>query len=139
MLLCNIEGCMKRGLFFVLGVLVGILLTFGFLFVSSKINSSVKSLPGLTSLDNPGKTLKGDWIDVFQVVNSYCALSWLDEDGEDLTVLYMKDPNDPTILYDDLVIDVPKGKCLKVVGTYRYETRREGWKTVPVVAMYDKE
>ena len=40
--------------------------------------------------------------------------------------------------YDDQVIEVPKGMCMRQVGIYKYQTRMEIDKTVPIVKLMSK-
>ncbi len=46
--------------------------------------------------------------------------------------------NDDESFYDDQVISLPKGKCFRQIGTYRYNTRQNIEKTVPVLGIFDK-
>ena len=48
-----------------------------------------------------------------------------------LVVLFLSDEN--STYYEDQIITVPVGKCLKQVGTYRYMTRQNMEKTVSCV------
>lgn len=47
-------------------------------------------------------------------------------------------PKEGTSYYDDQRIRVPKGKILKQIGTFRYESRQEDVKTVPIVDFFDE-
>ena len=40
--------------------------------------------------------------------------------------------------YDDQVIEVPKGMCMRQVGIYKYQTRMKIDKTVPIVKLMSK-
>jgi hypothetical protein len=51
-----------------------------------------------------------------------------------MVVLFIADEN--THYYDDQIISVPRGKCVRQIGTYQYETKM-GYKTVPAVAIFD--
>jgi hypothetical protein len=53
-----------------------------------------------------------------------------------MVVLFIADEN--THYYDDQIISVPRGKCVRQIGTYQYEERGIYKKTVPVVAIFDK-
>ena len=41
--------------------------------------------------------------------------------------------------YDDQIIKVPKGKELRMFGTYTYESKGAGIKTVPIIRFVDKK
>lgn len=125
---------MKKGLIFILGILTGIVLTFGIIFATSK-NSRI---PGLEFLNEPGEIFKGTELRVMDVVSLDSAISFTSRPATENPVLYIKRRNDKTPLYDDLVIKVPAGKCLRIVGTYNYETQMNEYVTIPVVMMFDK-
>ena len=40
--------------------------------------------------------------------------------------------------YDDQIIEVPQGMCMSQVGIYRYQTRMDMEKTVPIVKLMSK-
>ena len=42
------------------------------------------------------------------------------------------------LYYDDQVIEVPKGKCMRQIGVYEYQTKSENWKTVPIVQLMNE-
>ena len=42
------------------------------------------------------------------------------------------------LYYDDQMIEVPKGKCMRQIGVYEYQTKSENWKTVPIVQLMNK-
>ena len=81
---------------------------------------------------------------VFQVLEDGSALAKVeldfenpDDDNYGLIVLFLSD--EISTYYDDQIISVPDGKCLRQVGTYRYMTRQNMEKTVPVVEIFDKK
>lgn len=47
-------------------------------------------------------------------------------------------PEDDTSYYDDQIIICPTGKITRQIGTYRYETKNDFVKTVPIVRFIDK-
>ena len=55
---------------------------------------------------------------------------------EELVVLLTNDSGE--YYYDDQMIKTPKGKAMKQVGVYKYETRGGIAKTVPIVKLMDK-
>jgi hypothetical protein len=42
------------------------------------------------------------------------------------------------LYYDDQVIKVPEGKCMRQIGVYEYQTRMETIKTVPIVQVMNE-
>ena len=54
----------------------------------------------------------------------------------DLLVLVTND--DGEYYYDEQIIKIPKGKCMRQVGVYKYRTKMELDKTVPIVKIMDK-
>lgn len=59
-----------------------------------------------------------------------------DSDGFGTIVLFAADEGDS--YYDQQRITVPSGKVLKQVGVYRYVSRQDVEKTVPVVQIFDE-
>ena len=57
-------------------------------------------------------------------------------DNFGMIVLFLADKG--ASYYDDQKIDVPSGKKVMQIGTYKYVTRSEMEKTVPVVDILDK-
>ena len=53
----------------------------------------------------------------------------------DLLVLLVNEEG--AYYYDNQVVDIPQGKCMRQVGVYRYTTKSEMEKTVPVVKLMD--
>ena len=45
---------------------------------------------------------------------------------------------DSVSYFDSQNIKIPNGKCMKQIGTYKYMTRQNMEKTVPVVEIFDK-
>ena len=54
----------------------------------------------------------------------------------DLLVLITNDNDE--YYYDDQLIKIPKGKCMRQIGVYKYPTRMNMEKTVPIVKLMDK-
>ena len=54
-------------------------------------------------------------------------------DPNEILVLLLGDDTTSNY-YDDLKINIPKGKCAKQIGTYQYEAKM-GIKTVPAVTI----
>ena len=145
---------MKSFMFFVLGCLTGFMFTI-FLFSAltptennpttpPTIEKKPAPLYGATMLPD---SIKGDCVgtykfEIFQVIEKGHALAnkmestrWGDQ-ATGLIVLFLADEN--SAYYDDQIIRIPKGKCAIQIGTYRYTTRLEDQKTVPIVKIMDK-
>ena len=142
---------MKKGLVFVLGMVVGALLTiivFYRLGSGSSEGGNGGSAPygdsGISLFSEPGEVMALKSFKLFQVLPNGTALA---QSSEKASVRYDFEYGDPIVLflpedgvtyYDDLVIKVPSGKSVRQVGTYRYETKNEFVKTVPIVKVSDK-
>ena len=94
--------------------------------------------------EKPQQVIKTHKLKVFQVLEDGSALARVeldienpDDDNYGLVVLFLSDEN--STYYDDQIISVPEGKCLRQVGTYHYMTRQNMEKTVPVVEIFDKK
>jgi len=82
-------------------------------------------------------------VKVFQVIqsinNDQALVYGQDEYGHYLGTLYLLKNDLPTALYDDQIINIPKGKLLRLIGTYQYVTRDGVYKTVPKVIITNKD
>ena len=142
---------MRKGLIFFLGMIVGALLTIGILYFISNRTSSVGSGstalygdPGISLFDEPGDAMSLKGFRLFQVLPNGAALA---QSTNKANVQYYFEYGDPIVLflpaegttyYDDLILKVPSGKVVRQIGTYRYETKNEFVKTVPIVQILDK-
>lgn len=151
---------MKKAIDFILGLITGIILTVVVLFVIGKSAShtengetlsvtmnkgmSLYKDPGISLFDEPGGEMPLRSFKVFQVLPNGTALA---QSSEKIKVEYEFQYGDPVVLflptenssfYDDQVIKLPSNKVTKQIGTYRYETKNEFVKTVPVVEFLDK-
>lgn len=144
---------MKKGLVFVLGMIVGALLT---LIVCYRLGSDSLddggpggSAPygdsGISMFSEPGDILALKSFKIFQVLPNGTALAQSTEKTNvrypnleygDPIVFFL--PEDGVTYYDDLIVKVASGKVVRQVGTYRYETKNEFVKTVPIVRILDK-
>lgn len=99
-----------------------------------------------TNVEEPGEVINERSFKVLQVVDHQSALVYgKDEYGYYSGTLYLFQHSLSDILYkkvsplyDDQIIKVPKGKVVRLVGTYSYETMDNRYKTVPKVRMFDK-
>ena len=134
---------MNRFLIYILGVITGIGLTFGFAYFTSGEKELVKD-DGITLFETPGETFKVSAFKVVQVIDDNHALAievrWEpvfdDYMQDDFVVLLTNDSGQ--YYYDDQIIKTPKGKAMKQIGIYKYETKVGLAKTVPIVKIMDK-
>ena len=139
---------MKKGVYFFLGLLSGVILT---LIVSFIIGKSIENRDDANGADTdvswfeePGEIMYLKSFEILQVFPDGYALALTSGKAK---VQYKFEYGDPVVLltpdkgksyYDDQVITVPQGMCVRQAGTYRYETKDEFIKTVPVVLFYEK-
>lgn len=88
-------------------------------------------------LDEPQQEIKAKSFEVMQVLPDGSALATV-EDYSNFGMVVMFLAEKGTSYYDDQKIDVPAGKRVMQIGTYKYMTRSEMEKTVPVVEILDK-
>ncbi len=132
---------MKNWICFLLGFISGIVFTFIATIVIASGSSASNN--GMTFFEQPGECLDAKAFEVMQVLDSNYALAheikWnyvLERYvPTDLLVLVTNDNGE--YYYDDQIIKIPKGKCMRQVGIYKYQTRMEIEKTVPIVKIMD--
>ena len=123
---------MKKWLIYVLGIITGIVLTFAFAFCINLSNNS--GIIGLEMFEEPGENMEYSQFEVFQVLDSGCALANAD-DTFDATVFIIPDKKQQ--FYDNQKIVLKNDQCAQRVGTYRYSTKMGIEKTVPAVKIID--
>lgn len=123
---------MKKGLVYLLGIITGIILTCVFVFFNTQ--SDAPDTDGLEMFEKPGECMEYTQFNVFQVVESGCALARADDLFGAIVCII---PSDNQQFYDDQEIVLKNGQCAQRVGTYKYNTRMEITKTVPVVRIID--
>ena len=115
-----------------LGVITGIILTFAFAFCVNLSNNS--GIIGLEMFEEPGDYMEYSQFEVFQVVESGCALAHADESFGSIVFII---PNESQQFYDDQKIVLKNNQCAQHVGTYKYSTKMEIEKTVPAIRIVD--
>ncbi len=133
---------MKKWLVFLLGFISGIIFTFVVSFIIAGGSNGTNNR--MTFFEQPGECLSTNNFEVMQVVGDGCALAhevqwnsfYEGYESTDLLVLLINDKGE--YYYDDQIIKVPKGKCMRQVGIYKYPTKMEIEKTVPIVKLMDK-
>lgn len=119
---------MKKWLIYVLGIITGIILTFVFAFCVNLSNNS--GIIGLEMFEESGDYMEYSQFEVFQVVESGCALAHADDSFGAIVFII---PNEKQQFYDDQKIVLKNDQCAQHVGTYKYSTKMEIEKTVPAV------
>lgn len=131
---------MRSCLVFILGLISGIIVTVYL------INTQVPDedgLPGLKLFDEKGECIPtAGEIEIFQVIASNIALAntvnygsyGIRNRADDIVILLMGPEGQS--FYDEQKVRVPKNKCARQIGVYRYTTKRDKFeKTVPVVSI----
>ena len=122
---------MNKWIIYLLGIMTGILLTFAFAFFANKSNDS--GISGLEMTEGDGECVEYTQFKVFQVLNSGCALA--NADDHFITVFLI--PHEGQQFYDDQKITLNHGQSAYCVGTYKYESKGMGEKTVPAIRIMD--
>ena len=127
---------MKNVLIFIAGMVTGAVLLLGISFFVAGSSSA----SGITLFEEEGEIISENSFEVFQVVEDGNALASEVKGKFDiptnLVVLFLCE--DGKSYYDDQMIEIPAGKCVRQIGTYRYPTKEDIVKTVPIVAIRDK-
>ena len=84
--------------------------------------------------EEPGDYMEYSQFEVFQVVESGCALAHADESFGSIVFII---PNESQQFYDDQKIVLKNNQCAQHVGTYKYSTKMEIEKTVPAIRIVD--
>lgn len=127
---------MKKALIFIGGMVTGAVLIFVVLYAIGNGNYANNNF---VLFEQEGKVISTNSFEVFQVLDSGDALAHeIDEDDipTGLTVFFINE--DGASYYDDQVIKVPAGKCVRQLGTYKYTTKLDVDKTVPIVGIRNK-
>lgn len=124
---------MKKWLVYLLGIITGIILTFAFAFC---VNMSTNSgIIGLELFEKPGPYMDYSQFEVFQVVDSECALAHVR--GEYGIVVYII-PNENHHFYDNQKIVLNNDQRAQRVGTYKYSNNDGRGKTVPAIRIVNR-
>lgn len=137
---------MKKWVVFLLGLISGVVLTLVTMVILAIGANTNANNNGVTLFDQPGECLNAKAFEVMQVVDNNHALAheveWNDvleryvQTGLGLLVLVTNDNGE--YYYDNQIIEVPQGMCMRQVGIYRYQTRMDMEKTVPIVKLMSK-
>ena len=127
---------MKNFLIFLAGMITGAALLFGVAYFYN--NSSSDN--GITMFEQEDDVISTSSFKVIQVVDGGAlAMEQMDDMfglPTGLVVLFVDETENG--YYDSQSITIPKGKCARQVGIYRYVTKESVEKTVPAVAIRKK-
>lgn len=116
---------------FLLGLVLGSILTGAVVFLFEKEASSVE---GIVWLEEDGPCLTRAHLKVFHVLHPERALVGEENDAFlDAPIMMLLAPEGVSHFYDEQVIKMPKGKCARHVGNFEYETKDDGFRVIPVV------
>ena len=123
---------MKKWLIYLLGIITGIILTFAFAFCINLSNNS--GIIGLEMFEEPRDYMEYSQFEVFQVLESGCALAHTDDSFGAIVFII---PNEKQQFYDNQKIVLKNDQCAQHVGIYKYSTKMEIEKTVPAIRIID--
>ena len=144
---------MKSWLFYLVGLLTGIVLSFVVMFIigqkTYKDNEAEEEVTneqvdnGITMFDEPGDIIEDKACKVIQVIAKNAAIvkGQRKEDANTnwfVGITYVITNHEGKYYYDDEIIKVPKDKVVRQIGIYRYETTSGEIKTVPIIEIMDK-
>ena len=131
---------MKKWLIFGGGVLTGRVLTFLFFLAVAAFQRHGGN--GVTYFEKPGEKIEGKSFEVFQVqvLEPGAALVRDQSDLSDLYLgpVYLITNDEGKYYYNGEVVKVPDGKVVRQVGIYKYPTKNDFEKTVPIIQILDK-
>mgnify|MGYP000697215852 FL=1 len=122
----------KSVLIYIGGIVTGIILTFVILLFVAKSNSDNPSNDNMIIFEQPQQKIDAKSFEVMQVLPDGNALATV-ESNESFGMIVMLLANKNATYYDNQKIEVPTGKCARQIGTYRYMTRNNIEKTVPII------
>ena len=132
----------KNWIYFIGGVVVGIILTIVTLFFigANIIQEQEEEDQKTTMFEEPGDVIDVKSFKVFQVVEEGKALVHGESESSSglyIGAVYMLTNDEGKLYYDDEVVKVPKGKEARQIGIFEYKANL-GQKTVPIVRIMDK-
>lgn len=140
---------MKKWVCFVLGIITGVIVTILFAITYVSLHTSTSQEPtselspeeqsGIRYYDSPGEVIKESSFQVFQVLADNAALVHGKQTSENMYMgtIYVIVHDDGKLYYDNQIVKVPKGKVVRMMGTYTYTTPKGMEKTVPIIKIMD--
>lgn len=131
---------MKKIWVYLLGILSGVVLTFLVALIVNKVRNS-----DISFFDEAGEVVTVECYGRTKVVNSFKIFQTLGENaglafGEDLCardLLVLVYSEDGQSLFDNQTIVAPKGMCFRQIGIYKYKSKDEMHRTIPVVMLME--
>lgn len=130
---------------FIAGVFSGILLTIVVLLIIGSAKGE-SSIPGLTTFEERGQMMEAEQYSIIQTLSDSYALAmeisldrFYDLDISSILTPVLLIGDETTHFYDGLEVKVTNNKRFYQVGTYKYETKSEDWKTVPAVMLLEQK
>jgi len=132
----------KNWIYFIGGVVVGIILTIVTLFFigANIIQEQEEEDQKTTMFEEPGDVIDVKSFKVFQVVEEGKALVHGESESSSglyIGAVYMLTNDEGKLYYDDEILKVSKGKEARQIGIFEYKANL-GQKTVPIVRIMDK-
>lgn len=129
---------MSKGVTYILGILTGFVLTVGISFIIAKTQNSGSNSNGISMFEERGQAMTESSFKIFQTLDDTHALANGISNEEygwyyGMTVMIIGNENDH--FYDDQIIKKTSNKKFYQVGTYKYQTKSEDFKTVPIIAL----
>ena len=128
----------KSILIYLGGIITDIILTFAFFFFVALGNTNgTSSDNNIVMFEKPQQEINVHSFEIMQVLPDGSALATVEDISNiGMIVLFLADKE--ISYYDNQKIDVPSDKRVMQVGTYKYISRSEMEKTVPIVEIMDK-
>lgn len=132
---------MKKWLIFLLGFITGTVFTIAIAIIA--VVGSSESPKGATFFEEPGECFSSSRFEVMQAIGDNYALAFeqcynWDFGYTNTNLLVLLTNDNGKCYYDQQIVEVPKDKCVRQIGVYKYQTKSEIWKTVPIVKLMDK-
>lgn len=131
---------MKKTGVFLGGFATGVVVTFIVLLIIG-LAQNPAAFQGVTNFEEQGDIVYEKSFEVMQVIADNAALVHGKEYPNStlyLGTLYLLRNNEGKYYYDDEIIKVPAGKVVRQTGIYKYQTKSEDYKTVPIIEIVDK-
>lgn len=129
----------KSTLLFVGGLVTGIVITIAFFVCLAWYNAhGTSNNDDVVMFEKPQQEIKAKTFRVMQVLPDGSALATVDGiDNPNFGTVVVFPSDNGISYYDNQRIEVPSSKRVMQIGTYRYMTRQNMEKTVPVVQIMD--
>ena len=126
-------------LIYLAGLVSGGFLTFMILaFIALAANDDISGNKLL--FDGPQQEVDAQSLQIIQVLDTGESLATIREsnDFNNFGTVVFVPAREGGSYYDDEIIKIPKGWCIKQIGTYKYQSQSRGQKTVPIIDFFKK-